>query len=179
MAGNCRILVNNMSRLIIQLLNCTTGLSNLPQGVWHWLPWPCLFSINAECFFQNCGYYVWYCQKCGYYAVYWPKYPHLRVNPHLCGYFGNTAIVYICCRVLYNCTMVYCSVQSCTVLCSYVEFCTFLYIPVHSCTLSCTFLYTVLHCQCPVVYTVHSPRRNPPLIPDLINWLSPNTEDTQ
>ena len=23
-------------------LDCTTGLSNLPPGVWQWLPWPCL-----------------------------------------------------------------------------------------------------------------------------------------
>ena len=31
----------NMPRIVIQLLNCTTGLSNLTQRVWHWLPWPC------------------------------------------------------------------------------------------------------------------------------------------
>ena len=41
MAGNGRKFCFNMSRLVIQLLNCTTGLSNSIQRVRHWLPWPC------------------------------------------------------------------------------------------------------------------------------------------
>ena len=40
-AGNGWKFVLNMSRLVIQLLNCTTGLSNLTQWVRHWLPSPC------------------------------------------------------------------------------------------------------------------------------------------
>ena len=38
----------------------------------------------------------------GIMRVFWPKYPHMRVNPHLCGYVGNIARVnwratyYIC-----------------------------------------------------------------------------------
>ena len=43
MTWYCWKFVNNMSRLIMQLLNCTTGLLNLTQRVWHWLPLPCLF----------------------------------------------------------------------------------------------------------------------------------------
>ena len=48
MAGNCWKFVNNMSRLIIQLLNCTSGISNLTQMVRHWLPWP-YFSLIWPC----------------------------------------------------------------------------------------------------------------------------------
>ena len=42
MAGNGLKFVPNLSRLVIQLLNCTTDLT---KTVRHWLPWPCyLFS---------------------------------------------------------------------------------------------------------------------------------------
>ena len=41
MAGNGWKIVHSITRLVIKLLICTTGLSNIPQRVWHWLPWPC------------------------------------------------------------------------------------------------------------------------------------------
>ena len=34
-------IVHSITRLVIKLLICTTGLSNIPQRDWHWLPWPC------------------------------------------------------------------------------------------------------------------------------------------
>ena len=43
MAVNGRKFVLNMTRLVIKLLNCTTGLKNFAQRVRHWLPWSCLF----------------------------------------------------------------------------------------------------------------------------------------
>ena len=50
MAGIGWKFVLNMPRLVIQLLNCTTGLSNLTERVWHWLPWPC---FHLELCFPN------------------------------------------------------------------------------------------------------------------------------
>ena len=54
-AGTCWNFVNNMPRLVIQLLNCTTGLSNLTQRVRHWLPWHCssIFSCNVLFFAEG------------------------------------------------------------------------------------------------------------------------------
>ena len=66
--------------------------------------------------------------------VNWPKYPHLRVNPHLCGYCGNTGIyVHICTFVpMYLCTYLLLH------LCTHVYFCTpvqmCIFIPMYLCT---------------------------------------------
>ena len=37
--------------------------------------------------------------------VYWPKYPYLRVNPHLCGYCGNTALYFMLKNTSFRCTL--------------------------------------------------------------------------
>ena len=47
MAGNGCIFVLNITRLVIKLPNCMTGLSNFNQRVQHWLPWP--FSLFVQC----------------------------------------------------------------------------------------------------------------------------------
>ena len=44
MAGYSLTVFLNTSRLFIQLLNFTTGVSNLTQRVWHWLPLRCFHS---------------------------------------------------------------------------------------------------------------------------------------
>ena len=41
MAGNSWKLALYMTRLVLKLLNCKTGLLYLPQRVWHLLPLPC------------------------------------------------------------------------------------------------------------------------------------------
>ena len=42
--------VSCMTRLVIKLLNCTTGLSKLTYRVWHWLSLPC-FAHFSHIFF--------------------------------------------------------------------------------------------------------------------------------
>ena len=42
---------------------------------------------------ENAGIMQIVVENAGIMLVYWPKYPHLQVNPHLCGYCGNTGRV--------------------------------------------------------------------------------------
>ena len=47
--------------------------------------------VKIMIFVENAGILLLFVENAGIMRVFQPKYPHLRVNPHLCWYCGKTA----------------------------------------------------------------------------------------